>query len=37
MSECNDCKHTDCCFLALICIPYDYKYFNHNNCGLITK
>ena len=28
MSKCDEtCKHRDCCFLALICIPYDYKHY----------
>lgn len=26
MKECKNCKNNNCCFLALACIPYDYKY-----------
>ena len=27
MKECKNCKNKNCCFLALICIPYNYKYW----------
>lgn len=27
MKECKNCKKNDCCFLAIICIPYDYKFY----------
>ena len=26
MKECKNCKQNNCCFLALTCIPYNYKY-----------
>jgi len=29
MKECKNCKNNNCCFLALICIPYNYKYFEY--------
>ena len=30
MNECKNCKNNNCCFLAFICIPYDYKYWEDN-------
>lgn len=24
---CENCKNRDCCMLACICIPFNYKYF----------
>jgi len=25
--HCQNCKHDNCCFLALCCIPFNYKYY----------
>ena len=26
-SKCRECKHDSCCFVAMICIPSNYKHF----------
>ena len=30
-SKCKVCKHENYCLIALICIPYDYRFLNHDN------
>ena len=32
--ECANCEKDNCCFLALCCIPYDYKHFKNKNNGV---